>query len=238
MDYSDYAADLEQVLERASEAGIKKIISIGTDFASSRRAVALAEKYPCIYAAVGWHPCGAMEAPDDIRAELRDLSANPKVVAIGETGLDHYHLPSQKGGSATEDEVYKAKQVSLFRQHLEVASEVGLNCVIHQRAAFQPTLDVMGPYSKQVRGVFHCFVDGPEAAQTIFGLGSLVSFTGIVTFKNSQKVKETVKKIGLDQFMLETDAPYLAPAPFRGKRCEPGHVKQIAETVADRKSVV
>ena len=126
----EFADDLPQVIARAEAAGIAKIISIGTDLASSERAVKLAEQYPNVFAAVGWHPSHALEAPDDIRPALRDLARHPKVVALGETGLDYYRLPSRQAGfTVADDERYKAKQAGLFRQHLEVAAELGLNCV-------------------------------------------------------------------------------------------------------------
>src|SRR5579862_5145593 len=134
LDYPDFAEDLHQVVERARAAGITRINSIGTDLESSRRAIGLAEKFSCVYAVIGWHPSDAMRAPDDIRGELRELARHPKVVALGETGFDYHHLPSEKAEfSAADDEPYKSKQAELFRQHLQVAAELKLNCVIHQR---------------------------------------------------------------------------------------------------------
>lgn len=237
LDYPDFAAELDQVIARANAAGITKIISIGTNFASSRRAIQLAERFDCIFAVVGWHPSDALAAPADIRAELRELARHPKVVALGETGLDYYRLPSQKpGGTAAEDELYKSKQASLFLQHLEVAAEVGLNCVIHQRGdCFADTLRILTPFASRVRGVFHCFAGDTDTLKQVLALNSLVSFTGIATFKNGQNVRDTIAATPLGQFMLETDSPYLAPVPYRGKRCEPAYVKEISETVAQVK---
>ncbi len=120
----------------------------------------------------------------------------------------------------------------LFDQHLAVAAELGLNCIVHQRSAFAETLARMQPFAGRVRGVFHCFVDDPAAMRSVLAIGSLVSFTGIVTFKNAQVVRETVAAVPGDQFMLETDSPYLAPVPYRGKRGEPAYVREISETVA------
>src|SRR5213075_1930089 len=122
--YPDYASDLEAVIERAAAAGIGKIIAIGTDLETSARAVKLSERFPNVYAAVGWHPSQASEAPEDVRPALLELARQPKVVAIGETGLDHYRLPSAQGGTPADDERYKQKQLVLFRQHLELASEL------------------------------------------------------------------------------------------------------------------
>jgi len=236
LDYPEYAADFEDVISRALKAGIAKMISIGTDLESSARAIALAEKYPPIYAAAGWHPSNVLNAPDDIRNELRRLGQHPKVVALGETGLDYHHLPSQKPDAAPDaDARYKEKQARLFAQHLEVAADLGLNCVIHQRDALEDTLNQLQPSSGKVRGVFHCFVDTVDSQKRIMALGSLVSFTGIATFKNAQTVRDTIATTPLEQLMLETDCPYLAPVPYRGKRCEPAYVRYIAETVASVK---
>ena len=233
LDYPDYAEDLPEVVERARAAGITKIISIGTDLGSSRRAIALTERFPGVFAAVGWHPSNAGEAPDDLRPALRELVKHPKVVAIGETGLDYHRLPGAKpGGSAADDVCYKTKQAALFQQQLEIAAEAGLNCVIHQRDAFDDTLAQLQPFAGKVRGVFHCFGENTDRLQRVLDIGSLVSFTGIVTFKNGQNVRDTVAATPPDRFMLETDCPYLAPVPYRGKRCEPAFVKEISETVA------
>ena len=235
LDYPDYAADFPEVIARAEAAGITKLISIGTNLASSRRAIKLAEKYPAIYAAVGWHPSDALEAPEDLGPELRELAGHPKVVAIGEIGLDYYRLPSTQGGSATDDAAYKQKQAEILRQQLEVAIEFRLNCVIHQRASFDDLLAQVQPYAAQTRGVFHCFGESVERLQQILALGWLVSYTGIVTFKNGQNIRDAVAATPLGKFMLETDCPYLAPIPYRGKRCEPAYVKEIADTVAQVK---
>ena len=234
LDFPDFAADLADLVARAHAAGIERIVSIGTDLESSARAVALAERFPGVYAAVGWHPGHALEAPEDFRAPLRALAAHPKVVAIGECGFDHYRLPSTNGGTADDDARLKAKQAAVFRQQLEVAAEVGLNVVIHTRggSSFGDTLAVLEPFAQRVRGVFHCFIGPPEEMRRVLALGSLVSFTGIATFKNAAEVRATLAATPLGQFMLETDAPFLAPVPFRGKRCEPAHVRELAAAVA------
>ena len=213
LDYPDYEKDFAEVLARAQAAGITKIISIATDLASSRRALALAEQHPMIYAAVGWHPSNAHEAPADIRAELRELARHPKAVAIGECGLDYYRLPSASGGSADDDARYKQKQAEIFRQQLEVAAELNLNCVIHQRSSFDDTLAQIQPFATKTRGVFHCFGESIERLERILALGWLVSYTGIVTFKNGQNIRDAVTATPLDKLMLETDCPYLAPMP-------------------------
>ena len=228
LDYPDYVQDMPDVVARAQAAGISKIISIGTSLESSRRAIGLAEKFPNVFAAVGWHPTEAAGAPDDLRPALRELAKHPKVVAIGETGLDYHRLP----GGDHENVRYKQRQAGIFQQQLEVAIEFGLNCIIHQRDAFDDTLAQLKPYAGKVRGVFHCFGENADRMKQVIAIGSLVSFTGIVTFKNGQNVRDTVAATPGDKFMLETDCPYLAPVPYRGKRCEPAYVKEISETVA------
>lgn len=236
LDYPDYSTDFDQVLARAEAAGITRINTIGTDLASSARAVALAEKFPAIYATVGWHPTNALEAPEDLRPALRELAKHPKVIAIGETGLDYYRLPSHReGGTVEEDSRYQRRQAEVFQQQLEVAAEVGLNCVIHQRSALEDTLAQMQPFVGRVRGQFHCFADDAAAMRRVLAMGSVVSFTGILTFKNGQNIRDTLAATPLGQFMLETDCPYLAPIPYRGKRCEPAYVKEISESAAQVK---
>ena len=237
LDYPEFAQELTEVVTRAQAAGIAKIISIGTDLDSSKRAVGLAERFPNVFAVVGWHPSHANEAPNDLRPALRELARHPKVVALGETGLDYHRLPTQKPEFTKSDDArYKMKQADLFRQHLEVASEAGLNCVIHQRDSLEDTLTQLQPFADRVRGVFHCFANDAATMRRVLDLGSLVSFTGILTFKNGQNIRDTLAATPMDQFMLETDCPYLAPVPYRGKRCEPAYVKEIAEVAAQVKA--
>ena len=203
LDYPDFAADLPQVVQRANDAGIEKIVCIGTDLESSRNAILLAERFPGVYAAVGWHPTHAMEAPEDIRPALRELARHPKVVAIGETGLDFYRMPGQQpGGTAEDDARYRARQESLFEQQLEVAAEADLNCVIHQRNSFDETLRQIKPYAGKLKAVFHCFPGDVAVLKRVLDLGFLVSFTGILTFKNAQVVRDSLAATPMDRFML------------------------------------
>ena len=252
LDFPDFANDFEDVLRRAEQADVKRIITIGTSIQSSRRAIELAEKYPAVYAVVGVHPSHVNEAEDDVITPLRDLATNPRVVAIGETGLDYHYSPSQEVAKETQvqvmsalrsetdeeieaqirDGAYKSKQASLFQQQLDLAVELGLNVVIHQRDAWQDTLEVLRPYTGKVRGVFHCFSGTFNEANEVLDLDHLVSFTGIVTFKNGVAVRQVAAEIPLWKFMVETDCPFLAPAPFRGKRCEPAHTRIVAEAIA------
>ena len=197
-----------------------------------------------------------MKAPSDLAppcakcANTRKLSPSAKsawiiTVCPAEAGSD----PARKGEvtkhagpeagapiTAADDTLYKQRQADIFQQQLEVAAETGLNCVIHQRDAFDDTLAQLKPFAGKVRGVFHCFGENADRMRQVLEIGSLVSFTGIVTFKNGQNVRDTVAATPLDKFMLETDCPYLAPVPYRGKRCEPAYVKEISETVAQVKN--
>jgi TatD DNase family protein len=257
LDFPDFANDLEDVLRRADGAGVERVVTIGTSIESSRRAIELAENYPSVYAAIGVHPSHADEAEDDVMTPLREIAMNPRVVAIGETGLDYHHLPSEKVSkeeqvqvmtalrSETDEEIeaqirdgaYKSKQASLFQQQLDLAVELGLNAVIHQRESWEDTLEVLRPYTDKLRGVFHCFGGSLDQANEVLDLGHLISFTAIVTFKNGVAVRQVAAEIPLWKFMVETDCPFLAPAPFRGKRCEPAHTRIVAEAIATARGV-
>jgi TatD DNase family protein len=228
LDYSDFDPDRAEMISRATDAGVTEIISIGTRIESSARAVELAENFPNIWATVGIHPCDADEAPDDAVERLRALAQSSRVVALGEIGLDYHHLPE-----GTEAIVAgKRKQAALFRAQLQLATELGLNAVIHQRDSWDDTLQVLSEFTGKVRGVFHCFGGTLAQANEVIALGHLVSFTGIVTFKNARLVQATAQEIAADQFMVETDCPYLAPVPDRGKRCEPAHTRRVADFMA------
>ena len=257
LDYPDFVHDLDGVLRRATEAGVTRVVTIGTSIESSRRAIDLAERYPAVYATVGVHPTYVQEAEEDVFTPLRKLAKHPRVVAIGETGLDYHRLPSEEVAkekqvqvmtalrTETDEEIeaqirdgaYKSKQVSLFEQQLDLAVELGLNAVIHQRDAWEDTLKVMQPYTGKLRGVLHCFGGSLDQANEVLDLDHLVSFTGIVTFKNGAAVREVAAQIPLWKFMVETDCPYLAPVPFRGKRAEPAHTRIVAEAIAAARDV-
>ena len=257
LDYPDFANDLDDVLRRAVDAGVTRVITIGTSIESSRRAIDLAEKYPAVYATIGVHPTFVEEAEEDVFTPLRELAKQPGVVAIGETGLDYHRLPSEEVAKEKQvqvmtalrtetdegieaqirDGAYKSKQASLFQQQLDLAVELGLNVVIHQRDAWEDTLKIMQPYAGKLRGVFHCFGGSLDQANEVLDLDHLVSFTGIVTFKNGAAVREVAAEIPLWKFMVETDCPYLAPVPFRGKRAEPAHTHIVAEAIAAARDV-
>lgn len=249
LDYPEFADDLDKVIEDAAAEGVTRIITIGTGLASSERAIALAERYPNVFAVVGVHPTNVQNEMEDFLPGLRILAEHPKVAAIGETGLDYHHLPSaelesspaiaalqadvtQDAEAAVLDGAYKSAQGEAFRVQLDLAAALGLNVVIHQRDAWEDTLAVLQPYNGRLRGVFHCFGNRPDQAMQVIALGHLVSFTGIVTFKNAKLVRETAVTVPDDCYMLETDCPYLAPVPHRGERCEPAYTRLVAEQIA------
>jgi TatD DNase family protein len=253
LDFPEFAGQLDAVIARAREAGVHRIITIGIDRESCRKSVAIAEKHENVYAVVGLHPCNVLdEGAMDFLEELPTLAKHPKVVALGETGMDYHHLPSRELSGRKEESVFtalqsgtaeslqagiadgamKSAQAEAFKAQLDLAAELGLNVVIHQREAWQDTLDILRPYTGKLRGVFHCFGGSPEAAAEIAAMGHLVSFTGIVTFKNATLGQETAKSVAPGGYMVETDCPYLAPVPFRGETCEPAHVKLTAEKIA------
>jgi TatD DNase family protein len=234
LDFPDYRDDLPQVLARAKEAGVSRIINISTSLASSLRSVALAEKHPQIFTALGVHPCNVDESPDEIRAPLNQLLSHPKVVALGETGLDYHRAAEPPEDSDARDawEKNRVRQAHFFREQLSIAEEHGLSVVVHQRDSWEDTLGILRPLSGRIRAVFHCFGGTLAQAEELLSLGFCVSFTGIATFKNAASVHETAAKLPAGTFFLETDCPFLAPTPHRGKRCEPAYTRLIAGHIA------
>ena len=256
LDYGDFDPDRDAVIARALAEGVTEIISIGTRVDSSAQAVALAEARPPVWATVGIHPSEVEDAPADYLGRLRDLARSPRVVAIGEIGLDYHRLPSSRMqnplidvlkvegaqdpmavSQKIADDAYKNTQADFFREQLDLAAELGLNAVIHQRDAWEDCVDILRGYAGKVRGVFHCFGGTLEQAREVIALGNLVSFTGIVTFKNGKNVQEAARAAGENEFMVETDCPYLAPVPHRGKRCEPWHTRLVGEKIAELRGV-
>src|SRR5438045_2518884 len=224
LDYPEFSPDFGDVLSRATEAGVTRIITIGTSVDSSRRAVELAEKYPNVFAVIGVHPTYALETGEDIVAPLRELAKNPRVVAIGEIGLDYHYLPSVEAAkrkdvqvfnalqSTTEEQIeatiedgaYKAKQAELFEQLLELAVELRFNVVIHQRDAWEDTLEILRDYGRQVSGVFNCFGGTLEQAKEVLDLGHLVSLPGIVTFKTGLQLGHVASSLPHNVIIVET----------------------------------
>jgi len=230
LDYPEFQSDFPAVLARAEAAGITRVVCIGTGLDSSRTALALAEQWPQVFAAVGIHPNHIPEERPDFLPRLRELANVRRVVAIGETGLDHFRL-------AKDDTAGRAAQAAAFRAQLDLAAELGLPVIIHERAAWDDTLAIMREYTGRVRAVFHCFGKSPEHAREVIALGHLVSFTGIVTFKNAPDAQASAANVPSGSFMLETDCPYLAPVPHRGKKCEPAFLRNTAEHIATLRGI-
>jgi TatD DNase family protein len=238
LDHPKFADDLEAVIARAHDAGVKRMISIGTGIESSQRLVKLTERFPSVFAAIGIHPTEVDEEKEDFIFKLRELAQHPKVVAIGEIGIDYFHQPSKIDETIASESLWKKNQALAFQQQLDLAVELGLNVIIHQRdvtgseAAWEETLRILKPYTGRLRAVFHCFGGTAVQAEVVIALGHLVSFTGIVTFKNAPLVRATVAAIPTTSYMVETDSPYLAPDPYRGQRAEPWHTRIVAEKIA------
>ena len=200
----------------------------------AKRVIEIAEAYPEVEATVGVHPCDADSVKDaSFIDELRTLARHPKVVGIGEIGLDYYHQPPE--GFTLE--AWKAHQAFVLNAQLELAAELKLNVVLHNRESFEDLTAQVLPWSGKLRGVFHCFTGTAEQALPLIEQGHLVSFTGIVTFKNGQVIQDCAKAMPDDGFMLETDCPYLAPIPHRGQRNEPAYVAKTAAFIANLRGV-
>ena len=221
--YDKYSDDIDQVIHRSIGQNISNIICVGVDFESSKKSIELAEKYDMVYATAGYHPHDSKDAVDDYLDDLRILAKNPKVVAIGEMGLDYFYNHSDK-----------KIQLQRFEEQLGLAKELNLPAIIHNRESDSDLYETLK--SSQInKGVIHCFSSTIDFAHEILDLGLLLSFTGIVTF--SDDLKKVVKEIPLNKMMLETDSPYLTPKPFRGKRNEPYMVNFIAEEIAKIKNI-
>jgi TatD DNase family protein len=226
LDWRTFDADRDEVVRRAVEAGVTRMVTIGVNVASSRRAVELAEQYAEVYAAVGVHPNDSAGFSRETLGEIRTLAAHPKVVAVGEIGLDYFWK-----------KVEPDRQSQAFIAQLELAAEIGKPVIIHNRDATDDVLTVLARHlthhvSRMTPGVLHSFFDSIEVAQRAFELGFLIGFTGPITFKKSSGLREVARVAPADRLVIETDAPFLTPEPRRGRRNEPAYVKTIAEQVA------
>jgi TatD DNase family protein len=225
----EYAGDTAAVVQRAGEAGVEQIIVVGGagDMSSNTAAVALAESCANLYATVGMHPHDAKDVGEKELQELNELAAHPKVIAVGETGLDYFYNHSPR-------EV----QRRVFAQFICLAGETGLPLVVHERDAAQEAAELLCKEGRgKVRGVIHCFTGDYDAARAYLDLGFYLSFTGIITFKNAEPLRDVVRRLPLDNMFVETDSPYLTPVPHRGKRNEPAFVRFVAATIASVKSL-
>jgi TatD DNase family protein len=227
LDMNAYDGNLDEIINSAKKRGISRIITIGIDLSSSRKAVELADQYPGVYATVGIHPHSAEDASDDIYRELKKLAARQKVVGYGEIGLDYAKQ-------------YAPINIQLreFTMQLNLAKELHLPVVIHDREAHEDTLKLLkerGPFP--AGGVMHCFSGDVSLACQVHELGFYISIPGIVTFKNAVELQQVVKEVPMERMLLETDGPFLAPAPWRGKTNRPDYLLYTASKMAELKNI-
>lgn len=223
LDDARFDQDREAMIQRAREAGVDRFVTIGCDLATSRAAVELADRYPFVYASVGVHPHEVRHIGDDWYDELRRLARHKKVVAYGEIGLDYHY-----NHSPPKD------QRERFREQIALAKELRLPLVIHTREAQEDTIRILKEeQASDVGGVFHCFGGDAWLAKEALDLGFHVSFSGIITFQNATALRDVARTVPADRLLIETDCPYLTPAPHRGKRNEPAFVSLVAQKLAE-----
>jgi TatD DNase family protein len=227
LEMPEFRKDLEEVIQRAKESGVKYIFTVGTEKKDWKRALEIAQSHPFIYAILGIHPHNAKEIDDLTYETLKGLCQNEKVRAFGEIGLDFYRNLSPR-------EI----QLNRFREQIALARELKLPIVVHDREAHQETLEVLkSEKAEEFGGIIHCFSGDYEMARECMDMGFYISVPGSITFKNAEPFQEIVRKLPLEFLLVETDAPFLTPVPFRGKRNEPGYVRYTAEKVAEIKKV-
>lgn len=226
--YDDEAFDEDryEVIKEISDAGVIGILNCGASLKGARDSVILANKYDFIYAAVGIHPSYAEEVNSDVLAEIEQLCSNEKVRAIGEIGLDYYW----------EENPSRDIQKEAFRAQMQLANNLALPVVIHDRDAHKDTLEIMKEFP-EVKGVVHCFSGSVEFAKECLRLGYYIGFTGVITFKNAKKIMEVAREVPVDKILVETDCPYMAPTPYRGKRNQSPYIIQILGKIAEIKEI-
>ncbi|MFA5197095.1 MAG: TatD family hydrolase [Patescibacteria group bacterium] len=227
LDFPDYDNDLDLVLSRAKQYGVDKIINVGADLVRSKKAIEIANKYGNVWATVGIHPEGCDIDISQAQKELKKLAtSSPKVVAIGECGLDYFY-----------DDSKKVKQKALFELQINIAQELNFPLAIHLRNGKDETAAMDGynllKKNKVTNGVVHCFTFDKTWAKKFINLGLYVGFTGIITYKNAELLREAVKSVPIDRMLIETDCPYLSPQKYRGERNEPSYVSEIAKQIAE-----
>ena len=226
MDDRAFDADRKALLQSLPESGIGLLMNPGCSLESSRNADRLSREYAYIYAAVGSHPDAADEVNDDVLEEYRKLcKLNPKIKAIGEIGLDYHY-----------EDIPRDLQKKAFLAQMELARELDLPLIVHERDAHEDGMAIVREFS-DVKGVFHCYSGSAEMARQLVELGWYIGFTGVLTFKNARKAIETVEAIPLERIVIETDCPYMAPEPFRGRRNDPGKIYRMAEKLAEIKGI-
>ncbi len=217
---SVYLENLDNIMSELTQNGIENVICVGCNIKTTKDSIAISEKYPFVYAEAGFHPCDTGNITDDMWEEMKLLSQHKKVVAIGEIGLD-YHW----------DNVPRDTQKYWFSKQLDYANDMGLPVVIHSREATLDTLEILNQHPVK-KGVFHCYSGSVETLKTVMDMGLSISLGGVVTFKNAKNAQECAKVVPLDRLMLETDCPYLAPEPFRGKTNRPDYTIYVAQKIA------
>lgn len=229
LDYPGLAEDLAQVLARAEGAGVGLLLSIGTRVRKFDQILAIAEAHDNVFCTIGTHPHNAAEEPDVTAAELIEIARHPKVVGIGEAGLDYHYDYSPRDAQAKS-----------FRIHIEAARETGLPLVIHSREAEADTAAILEEEMRNgaFKPLLHCFSSKVELAERGLKLGAYVSFSGILTYKNAEDIRVAARQVPMDRLLVETDAPYLAPVPYRGKSNEPSFVVKTLEKLAEVKNVM
>ena len=225
MDADSFDTDRQELLENLPGRGISLVMNPGCSFDSSLNAIALAEKYDYIYAAVGSHPDVADEVDEALIAKYRELCRHPKVKAIGEIGLDYHY-----------EDIPRDIQQRAFRLQMELARELNLPAIVHEREAHEDGLKIVDEFPT-VKGVFHCYSGSLEMAKELVKRGWYIGFTGVLTFKNARKAIEVAQNIPLDRIVIETDCPYMAPVPYRGKRNDSGYLIHMAEKLAELRGI-
>ena len=220
LDDARFQQDFEEILARMAENRVTRMMNIGCDLPSSENSVRLAERFDWVWAAVGSHPDDADHVDEARIAVYRQLAKHPRVKAIGEIGLDYHY-----------EDVPRGVQQQAFRMQMALAEELGLPVVVHEREAHGDGLAIVDEFPN-VRGVFHCFSGSPELAHELVRRGWYIGFTGVVTFKNARRAVETAQSIPLDRILIETDCPYMAPEPYRGRRNDPSYVPLVAQKIA------
>ena len=221
----DFPEDLEQVLSKLPKKNVERVIAVGCNLQSSEEEIALAERYDWIYATAGIHPEDADKLPNNWEAKLEELLKSPRVVAVGEMGFDYHY----------EDSPAKDVQREVFIKQLELAKRLDLPVIIHSRDACADTMEILKEYKP--RGVMHCFSYSAEIAAEVVKLGMYVGFTGVLTFKNARKTVEACEAVPIERLLLETDCPYMAPEPHRGKRSDSSMIEYTAAKMAQIKGV-
>lgn len=224
----DKVGNVDEVISKAKELGVERILCVAINPEQWQEVIALADKYDCVYAAIGVHPCEekTVLVSDE---ELIKVASHPKVIAIGEVGLDYFHFEGEEDMTWQHDR---------FKQHIRIAKQLDKPLIIHTRNSSPDCLSILKQEGAQeVGGIMHCFVEDLATAEQAIEIGFYISFSGIVTFKNAKELKTVASALPLDKILVETDSPYLAPMPFRGKTNQPGYTRYVVQEIADLKSL-